>query len=264
MREDYKKVISISRRLEMVGFFPDKIVEILRHRCLPERTHSLVFWSKNPANLLQHRELRETIKRYDQIFLHLTITGLGGTALEPGIPTPHEVEILLPELIGLIGSPERVRLRFDPILHLTDPGGRFISNLDYFTRVVQLAGKHAIESIIISWCTLYPKVIKRLARLGWKAVPIHQDRKEEELTWLRENAAAGGVILHGCCEEALPISSCIDGKLLSGLHPKGVTANPEHASGQRPGCGCTKSWDIGWYYSCPGGCLYCYGRPSVE
>ena len=91
-------------------------------------------------------------------------------------------------------------------------------------------------------------------------------KTESELKALWESmtarAASMGVTLHACCVPGLPRSRCVDGELLSRLHPKGYPCSKRRAKGQRPLCGCTESFDIGWYKPCPTGCLYCYANPA--
>jgi len=65
-----------------------------------------------------------------------------------------------------------------------------------------------------------------------------------------------------CYKPGWPVSHCIDGELLTYLHPKGYRASTKHPAGQKNGCGCTASLDIGRYYACPHGCVYCYGNPQ--
>lgn len=246
----------------MVGFSPDRLCEQLLHKCPPDRIHTLVLWSKHPQNITKNPRLNHILEQYSQIFLHLTITGMGRTILEPGIPHPSEIIDLLPRLINFIGSPDRIRLRFDPIVHLKLPDGTIYSNLHYFEKILEIARSVKIKNLTTSWMTPYPKVLKRLRENNIHAIiPPHNEIISEwkQLKAMSDNA---GLNLYACCMEPLPVSACIDGKLFTELHPLNLNATREKAGGQRSHCGCTKSWDIGWYYTCPGGCLYCYANPA--
>ena len=257
----FKKVISASRRIEMVGFFPDQLIEILESKCPPEKVHTIVLWSKSPGNLLRNKSLRKTLEKYDQIFLHFTITGMGGTFLESGIPHINQAISFLPDIVRFLGDPRRLRVRFDPIVHLKLPDGTYYTNLKYFVRVAEAAKNVEARNIIISWMDPYPKVIRRLKKYSITALPVSEEKWQKEADWIFREAERIGVNVSGCCVPQLPVSRCIDGKLLTELHPKHLPASQKKAKGQRPRCGCTESWDIGWYNPCPGKCLYCYANP---
>ena len=262
-KEKRLRVISASRRIELVGFFPDRLLEILENRCAPDSVHSIVLWSKNPKNILIHKGLNRKLRQYDQIVLHFTISGMGATYLEPRIPDTAESISMIPEIIEFLGSPMRLRLRFDPIVHLRLPDGREFTNLGLFPEIIRAATKYSLKEIIISWMEPYPKVVKRLSRFGIESIQISEELFKREMDWIIEYARNHGVRVVGCCVPGLSSSRCIDGSMLSRLHPEGLAAPSEKASGQRGLCHCTKSWDIGWYNLCPGGCLYCYANPVV-
>ena len=257
------KVISASRRTEMPGFFPDRLVRALESRCPPERVQSVVLWSKRPGPILQNRDLARCLGRYEQVFLHLTVTGMGGSFLESGIPRPDQVIRMIPELAGWLGTGPRMTVRFDPIVHLRLPDGGRYCNLHHFRKVAEAAAKAGVERVAVSWMQSYAKVVSRLERLGIRPEEPSDAEKEEETGRLSEITRELGLTLNGCCVPWLPVSACIDGVILSGLHPRHEPASVKKAAGQRPACGCTESWDIGWYHPCPGGCLYCYARPAT-
>ena len=261
MKTNIKKVISASRRVELIGFYPDQLVNTLEKRCSPERIHSIVLWSKAPQTLLYNRRLHRMMKKYNQLFLHLTITGMGGSYLEPGIPDTKTCLSLIPELVDFLKHPQRIKIRFDPIVHLRLPNNRYYTNIHHFSEIAGQAKSSGIEHMVISWMDSYPKVIKRLQKYLLEPLNLSVEQWEKEKDWIFSQAKSIGVKIHGCCVTGLPESRCIDGELLTSIHPRKEKASLEKASGQRKHCGCTKSWDIGWYYSCPGGCVYCYANP---
>ena len=112
-REQQLVVLSASRRTDLVACYPEFLIEKLRDYP-PEQVHSLVVWTKNPQNMIAPGALRETLERYRQLYVHLTITGLGGTVLEPHIPSWETVLQMVPALIALVKVPERISWRFDP------------------------------------------------------------------------------------------------------------------------------------------------------
>jgi hypothetical protein len=256
-----KRVISASRRIEMVGFFPNRLAAFLAERCPPESVHTVVLWTKRPEALVADDRLRGILLGYDQVFLHLTVTGLGGSALEPGIPPLGETLGLLPDLVRFLKDPRRLRLRFDPIVHLTGPDGRAYTNLDRFGEAAEAAARSGIRELVTSWMQPYPKALRRLAAHGFTHSPPADEIRLEEAGRMTRQAEAMGLRLLGCCTKGLGGNACIDGRLLSEWHPAGERASERRAAGQRPLCGCTESWDIGWYNPCPGGCLYCYANP---
>jgi len=255
------KVISASRRLDLVGCYPDDLVHLLHQKCPPEKVHTLVLWTKNATNLLHHSELAQQVGRYSQIHLHYTVTGMGGSMFEPAVPTTADAMAMLPPLIDLVKTPELIRFRFDPIVHFLLPDGNVYCNLSLFEKIAAQVASLGIKNISISWMSAYKKVIKRLALANTQVIEISREQRQQEYEFLTRIADANHLTIHWCSVTGLPRSSCIDGVLYNHVHPDGLKCSTKRARGQRQECGCTESWDIGWYHPCLHGCLYCYANP---
>ena len=124
-------VLSASRRTDLVSCYPEALIERLKEYP-PDQVHSIVLWTKSPKNMLLRGGLREILSCYRQIYVHLTVTGMGGSAFEPQIPSWQETAALLGEVLQVAASPERICWRFDPILEAekdgrrrVEPNGRF-------------------------------------------------------------------------------------------------------------------------------------------
>jgi len=261
-REQELRVLSASRRTDLVACYPEFLIEKLRDYP-PEQVHSLVIWTKNPQNMIAPGALRETLERYRQLYVHLTMTGLGGTVLEPHIPPWETLRQMAPTLIALVKGPERISWRFDPILRCMAQGN-LISNIEMFNEIACAMAAAGITACRTSWVEPYRKVLRRLEKKGVRLVPHTAQERKEHRRFFEQTAAGLGMSLHYCSVEGRTRSSCIDGELLNRLHPDGKICSTRRAKGQRKLCGCTESIDIGWYsQKCPNGCLYCYAEPLV-
>jgi hypothetical protein len=235
----------------------------------PEQVHTVALWSKDFRNLLANAHgLRDLLARYDQVYLHLTVTGLGGTAIEPGAPSRREALAQVAGLAGLAGDPRRVSVRFDPVLFWEENGKRR-SNLDLFSEVAGVSAAHGIRDIRVSFAQWYGKARRRAAARRFPYVDPPDEEKRAHAAGLAAIAAANGLILQACSQPLLAgvpgirPSACIDGGLLEALHPRREPASRRKDRGQRADCLCTESKDIGSYtQSCPHACIYCYANPG--
>ena len=277
-----KQVISASRRTDIPMHYADWLAQAIRQgwvdvpqpyngrirrvSLLPADVHTMVLWSKDFRPLLRDQAgLRQALARYDQVFCHLTITGLGGTALEPNIALWSEVIEQLPELIQLAGDPRRVSVRYDPIVHWYE-GTEIHSNLALAEPILRRVSAAGISAVRISFATLYGKVRQRK---GWQWYDPAPEQRLEITHGLVDLARSLELTLFSCSQNDLgpagaAPSRCIDGELLAMLHPLRLPAATGKDPGQRPECGCTPSIDIGSYLmSCPNGCRYCYANPRI-
>ncbi|MBD3271615.1 MAG: DUF1848 family protein [Elusimicrobia bacterium] len=253
-------VISASRRTDLVGCYPDEFLKRLESYP-PEKVHTIVIWTKNPLPLFTHTALSQRLSSYRQVYIHLTVTGMGGSEFEPRIPACQDIMETVPELIRFVGSSDRISWRFDPIVHV-QKGRNHYSNLRLFESLSQAFASHGIQTVRISWLSLYKKVIRNLSSIGWESEEISLSQKRKEASWLETIARKNNQSIHYCCVEGLPVSRCIDGFMLNKLHPERGGCSVKKARGQRKNCGCTESIDIGWYSQvCQHGCVYCYAHP---
>ena len=280
-----KSVISASRRTDLVAFFPDWLAECLERKearivgpsgrderidLSPESVHTFVLWSKDFSNLLGNRAgLRRLLETYDQLYFHFTVTGLGGTEIETGAPLFDEALAQLPALVDLAGNPLRVSLRFDPILFWRD-GEKVGTNACFFSKVVSAAANAGIRDIRTSFAQWYRKARTRAARRDFRFIDPPQDKKMVWAGRLARDASERGLKLYACSQdflsnvEGIEPSACIDGRLLSALHPRCESVCLRRDRSQRAECLCTVSKDIGSYtQACPHGCVYCYANPIV-
>jgi hypothetical protein len=280
-----KKIISASRRTDLVAFFPDWLAAAIRSGKAhvlgprgrahsvdlePAGVHTVVLWSKNFANLIENRHgLRDLLGNYAQLYLHFTITGLGGTSLESGAPSPDEALRQLEPLVGITGHPGRISLRFDPVLHWR-ARGRVETNLVFFETLAGRAGSLGIQNIRFSFAQWYGKSRRRAARQGFDYIDPPDGDKIRAARRLAAVARKRGLRLFSCSQDFLAAapgveaSACIDGRLLQSLHPGSEKVSLVKDRTQRPECRCTESVDIGSYtQSCPHDCVYCYANPGL-
>jgi len=258
-------ILSASRRTDLPGWHADGLAERLREvlaRRGPDGIYGVVFWTRFPGALLVPplRPLLEGELR--NVAVNLTLTGLGGTALEPCGPVAGDVLETLPELIALVGGAERLRWRFDPLVP-TD---------DLFDRFAALAGRFA--ALGVRTCTfafpsarsLRGSLVARYRELGVPQWPDGAGR-QEFVARMAEVAGPLGITLLSCSQPevlgyhpAVRPAQCIPGDVLARGFAPGAPGPTGKDRSQRRHCACPPSVDLGDYRTdaCQTGCLYCY------
>lgn len=216
-----------------------------------------VFWTKNVGPFLP--VLSEVWDARQPFIVHYTITGYP-TALEQAV-TDAEWAVAHCRTLSRLYGPRSVVWRYDPIL-VTD-----LTPLDWhrdtFSRLADaLSG--SCDEAVTSFAQIYRKTRRNLelaARrqgFGWR--DPDDDEKLALLGDLAAIAAERGMSLTLCTQPALTVegiaaSRCIDAGRLSDVAGRPIRSRTK---GNRPGCLCAGSRDIGAYDTCPHGCVYCY------
>lgn len=273
-------VISASRMTDMPKYYPEAIIEEVDKRLNKGmKIHTLVLWTKHAKSLLAeplHKYLIELKKKDIQLYLQLTISGMGqivaGKKIDnrPFIPEPNAPKTAdalksLPDVIKLVGKPERIRLRIDPIVRIKDFEGTVFSNLKYFKAIAENAAKLKIKNFTFSLLEsgIHRKVDLRLKKIGCEIIPLDTNERYNTAKWINDLEKTYDITISACSVKGFPESKCIDGELLEKLHDKNFPASTKQPR-KRALCGCTESIDIGGWppKKCYTGCDYCYGNSN--
>lgn len=280
-----QKVISASRRTDLVAFFPEWLSSVIKEEkarvygpaghtytvdLSPKSVHTFVLWSKNFANLIGNRsQLAAALQKYGQLYLHFTITGLGGSFIERGVPRPSDALSQLDPLLGLVGKPERLSVRFDPVVYWREDG-KVRTNLRFFEKLAPELGSRGVKDVRFSFAQWYGKAVSRSAKYGFRYIDPSREEKEKAASLLAQIAQRYDLRLFSCTQnflsrvQGIHPSACIDGPNLQRLHPQGEPASIRKDRSQRAECRCTESVDIGSYTQfCTHCCLYCYANPRI-
>lgn len=253
---------------DLPAFYTEYLIDKLNDYIQSGKTiHTLVLWTKHPQALLcdpLYSFLVRLKTKGIQLYIHLSITGMGGMPeLEPFVPPMNKSLKLMPHLIDLTSEPERICIRIDPIVNLRMKDESIFSNLDSLHLIINQASQFNIRRFVFSFLEagIYAKVDARFFKAGIKILPI----PEQKILWLKTYMAElkfSGILLEACCVKTFPDMACVDGFLLSKLHKNENTISLKRPY-RRPKCACTASIDIGVWPPklCKSGCLYCYARP---
>lgn len=219
-----------------------------------------VFWTRNAAPFL---DVLHEVRRGYPFVVQYTVTGYP-RALETSVTPPEKAVATIRGLAAAFG-PRAVVWRYDPIVatSLTPPAW----HLDNFSRLADaLAG--AVDEVCVSWATIYRKTARNMAaaaragHFAWDDPPAEE--KRALLAALAARAAERGLAFTLCSQPELvgpgiAPARCIDAARLAEIGGRPFAAKTK---GNRPGCFCAESRDIGDYDSCPHGCVYCYAVGS--
>ncbi|HCW08197.1 MAG TPA: hypothetical protein DGG95_12625 [Cytophagales bacterium] len=222
----------------------------------PAFDRSWVQWVRDgkPAIIISKHPLviYDVLRKIDavNVIVHCTITGMGGTVLEPNVPQIKEAIEGYHKLIKNYGS-SRVVLRIDPIVP-TKKGEAIALDVLKMGNILREMRKQDYMRVRISFLDLYPHVKERLlqAGLGLPDYDFHAPLEVRNRIW--EKMGKPEV----CGEPDLPSTGCISKIDLELLGIKEETREGK----QRPTCACAgnKFELLKSKKHCPSGCLYCY------
>lgn len=223
--------------------------QVSRVELSPDLVECIVFWTKNAVPFMEYLD---ELNRMGYLYMfQYTITPYDNT-IEKNIPCKNDIIKNVQELSKKIGC-NRIVWRYDPIL---------LNNMYTVNRHIELfegmcEQLHTeVNHVIISFIDLYHKNVGQ----GLKVLST------EEIKYIaREFGKIGakyGLKIKTCCESyalddfGIVKGACIDAELLQQIC--GRSLNLKKSAGQRNGCLCRESVDIGIYNTCGNGCVYCY------
>jgi hypothetical protein len=265
-------IISASRRTDIPAFYsqwfinrlhegyvlvrnPMNFGQVSRITLSPETTECVVFWTKNPKQMLAKLpEINNLGYRYYFLF---TLTPYD-QSLEPNVPSLEKSIETFRTLADQIGK-EKVLWRYDPILFTSQYSEQF-----HLKAFAQLAGQLSgfTDTCIISFLQMYKKCQRNMTCIELLDSTI--DTRLALVKALNGLGAAHGISVQTCASgselkpSGIPTGKCIDDRLIS--HLIGTEMTVAKDKNQRRECGCIESIDIGAYNSCPHHCLYCYAN----
>lgn len=208
----------------------------------PEDTLGMVWWTKDPKNLIDYAE---TLRKYDNLVINVTLTGW--EEVEKGAPNLSTGAQLLARAAEVFG-PKRVNWRFSPVPMVQDTVSRF-------ERIARLVYTSGIDRVFLSFLQENDRVPETRS-------------SEERVELMRQMAEIGAKF-------AIKVLLCNEDRTLAGLDPHwnlsaGVCADPKEfeapASVAMPseGCGCILMADpFTVNESCTMGCTYCYASDQT-
>ena len=225
----------------------------------PEAT-GFVLWTRNIRPLLP--ELGRVAARAP-FMVQFTITGYP-RPLEPYV-IDAEAAVAQVQSLRRDWGVRAVVWRYDPILisSLTPPETH---RAGFAKLAAGLQG--AVDEVVVSFADLYRKSARNLAAAGHQQGFTWRDAEPEEkralVTEFVAIAAEHHMRLTLCTEPELASvaarpARCIDAERLSDIAGRAILAREK---GNRPGCLCAESRDIGAYDTCAQGCVYCYAVES--
>lgn len=218
---------------------------------------AFVFWTKNLGPFLPY--LRVVRAREFPFLIQYTINGY-----------PRELESSVTEPSRAIGHVHDVRAeygegvvvwRYDTIVMTSITPPEF--HITNFTSLAEsLAG--SVDEVVVSFAQMYRKTRRNLdaaaKHSGFAWWDPSDEAKRELLSELTVIARRWRISVSVCTQPELLVEGaaearCVDAERLSRLAGWPIRAPMR---GNRQGCGCYESRDIGEYDTCPHGCTYCY------
>jgi len=267
-------IISASRRTDIPCFYsewfmnrlkagyvlsknPMNPAQIKRISLSPNDVDCIVFWTKDPQNMLDKLpDINQMGYRY---YFQFTLNPYG-RELERNLRDKADIVQTFVQLAEHIGS-RRLIWRYDPIVINDRYTVEYhIKSFEALCSHLQGSTNRCIISFVDNYRKLKGPVREHIIR------DIGEELQQTIAGCFAKIADSYGIELMACCEQAglaafgLKASACIDKGLIESIC--GYPLKVKRDKNQRPGCNCAESVDIGVYNSCSNGCLYCYANHS--
>ncbi len=277
----FPSIISVSRRTDIPSFYAEWFVKRvaegyvnLKNPFSPAQVRrvslrapdvaAFVFWTRDFTPL--RKIFLPTLERHYISLVLWTVTGYT-EILEPNAPPLQSIIQSFRETALSIGK-EHMVWRYDPII-VNDlfTAEWHINNF----RHLASAFEGFTDRVIISLVTPYKRMLKRFKERDVKYDESCYEVGGERLAFLSllaEISGEHGMAMQACCHRGalLPYGiidgACIDAEYMASH--LGLAFSTVRDPGQRKGCLCARSIDIGAYDSCPRNCLYCYATKAPE
>ncbi len=223
----------------------------------PRRVTGFVFWTRNFGPLLEHLERLRAFGR--PFVVQFTITNYP-RAIEPAVIPAEKAVAQMHRLAREVHELCPV-WRYDPVLTTSLTPAEF--HIENFARLAA-ALEGATNEVVTSFAQIYAKSRRNLdaaaRKHGFEWSDPPGGAKLELAARLAAVARRHGMKLTVCSQPdylapGAEEARCVDARRLASISGEPLSAPQK---GNRPGCACHESRDIGEYDTCPHGCLYCY------
>ncbi len=266
-------IISASYRTDIPAFYSDWFFARLKAGCCrvknpysgraqridlrPESVTGFVFWTRNFGPCI--RRLDE-LRAFGRPFVvQFTVTNYP-KSLEAAVIDPRRAVEQIRRLSAEV-HPKCPVWRYDPIVCAD------VTSLEFHRRnFAELAAslEGSVDEVTVSFATIYQKSERNLdaaaEKHGFEWSDPDHSVKTELLEDLASTARSHGMSLTICTQPQYLSSKvdearCVDARRLGRIAGFKIEVP---LKGNRPGCACHESRDIGAYDTCPHGCTYCY------
>lgn len=223
----------------------------------PAAVDGFVFWTRNAGPF--RAQLDELAAAAIPFVVQFTITGYP-RALDAAVIEPAKAVEQIRAIAEAYG-PRVAVWRYDPVIDTSlTPAAFHRRNFAALAR--DLAG--AVDEVTVSVAQIYRKTRRNLAAAaaahGFTWTDPELQEKRALVADLAAMASDHGMDFTVCAQpelvsDAAAPARCIDTVRLSAVAGRPIAARER---GNRPGCLCAESRDIGAYDTCPHGCVYCY------
>lgn len=217
----------------------------------PAVVDCIVFWTKNPAPMLNKLNKLKAYTYYFQFTLNPY-----GKEIEHHLPPLSKRIDTFKRLSDKIGK-EKVIWRYDPVF--TNEKYNVAFHQTKFAEIADALQGHT-EKCMLGFIDHYQHIRAAVGKFNIR--PLAKEDIQEMAASFKKTIEKYSLTLDTCTVKVdlsdigIPSGLCIDNRLIERIAGYPIMAKKD--KNQRDICRCAESIDIGTYESCLNGCIYCY------